>query len=530
LKRILWVILAVILVGAVFYTVASRKAPAVATTKKKPLVAVMAVQLGDMAEVLSATGKVEASAQVDILPKVEQRIVWMPFREGDRVTAGQVLARLDTTELSRQFDQARAEERVARAVLNDLMAGSRNEEVAQALALLRQAKAGQTRAEAQFRNLSTLYDSKNLPQQAIDDAEGKVRVNEAQLSAADASVEDAQRDLERVKQVVNIGGAPAQDLDRARTRVATALAQQRASAAAVTASRSALTHVRDLYAGPIPRRELDEAAGRLAEAKAAVTAATQRYQMLQNGPTGTQVSIARERLAQAQTKVASANTLLSYSTITAPISGAILVRQRQEGDMAEPKSPIVTIANQDRLLVRASLPDRDAARLRPGMPVRVVLDAGPARQQQLKVSRVYPAADPASRLVTVEIEIPKAASAPIGSLARLSFLVSQHRGVIVAPSDAVLPRPGDRWVAFVVGAEDKAEMRDVRIGLTENDKIEILEGLSPGDRLIVRGHEMLKDGAAVKVAPAKGKGPQGGKAVSPDGTKGGEQAGRRDGQ
>ncbi len=119
MKRILWSLLAVIVAGVGFYGIAGRKAPTAAPAKKQPLVAVMPVRRGSVSESLTATGKVEAAAQVDILPKVEQRIVSMPFREGDRVAAGQVLARLDTTEMDRQLDQARAEERVARAVLQD---------------------------------------------------------------------------------------------------------------------------------------------------------------------------------------------------------------------------------------------------------------------------------------------------------------------------------------------------------------------------------------------------------------------------
>jgi RND family efflux transporter MFP subunit len=317
-------------------------------------------------------------------------------------------------------------------------------------------------------------------------------------------MEDAQRDVDRVKHMVEIGGAPQEDLDRAQTRLKTVQAQHSAAQAALKASRASLAHIRDLYAGPIPKRELDDAEGRVEEAKEGVASATQRLQMLLAGPTATQVSVARERVSQAQAKVASAQTPLAYCTLTSPFTGTVVARLKQVGDMAEPKSPILTLAETSQLVVRASLPDRDAVRLRPGTPVVAEIDAASGKPMRLAVERIYPAADSNSRLVTVEIALPNGIQAPpLGSLTRLSFLATEHRKAIVIPSAAVLEHPGGKRVAFVVAKSGKADMREITVGIEQNDRIEALSGIEPGEQLVVRGQEALKDGMAIKIMPPK---------------------------
>ena len=535
MKRAIGVIVALALVGLGMYVVRGRSGKQTAPPKKQPLVTVAPVTLGNIAESLSVTGKVEPVISIDVVPKVEQRIVWMPLREGDRVQAGQVVARLDPTELSRQLDQARAEERVAAASLRDVLAGSRREEVAQARALLRQAQATQAKAEASLRNSRSLYTQRNLPQQAADEAEGKVSVSEAQLRSAEASEEDARRDTDRIRHIVQIGGAAQEDLDRAETRLKTVQAQRHSAEAALKAAKAALEHVRELYAGPLASRDLDDAQGRVAESQAGVAAATQKLEMLLAGATPTQAALAREKVAQARTRVASARTVLEYCTLRSPLAGVVVSRHLQVGDMAEPKAPILTIAGTAQMVVRASLPDRDAVRIRRGATALVSLDAHAGRPLRLRVARVYPAADANSRLVTVELALPPGrATAPMGSLARLTIPLAQHQHTVVIPSVAIQQYADGRRVVFVVGDGDTAELREVEAGIEQNDRTEVLSGVKVGERLVVRGQEMLRDGMAVKVMagkPGKGKKAAGGQgpedgATAPSRGAGVREAGR----
>ena len=515
MKRTVGIIVAIVVAAGGWWLTARMRGTAkdASPTKKAPLVAVTIAQKGSIAEALSLTGSVEARTVVDILPKLEQRIVWMPAREGDRVIAGQVVARLDSLEHQRQLDQALADVRVNEASLRDLQAGARPEEIAQAKALLEQATASQERGEALLRNLRSLYGQQGVPQQAIDEATGKVHVNESQARAADVQVADAELDLGRVRQVVAIGGTAKQEEDRAKTRLETARAQQRAARAALHASRAALEHVKTLYGGPIPRREIDEAEGKVREAKSAVQAAKEKLGMLRAGPTPTQVAVARERVAQASAKLASARVMLQYCSITAPLNGVVVRRHAEVGDMAAPRSPLLSIANTGQVLVRAAVSETDAARFRVGMAVFVAVDGQPGPPLRSRISTVYPAADPGSRLIMVKVPLPSSSGTPLlGSLARVSVLVHRSDGSVVIPSAATVQRAGGKRIAFVVGQDDKASEREIETGIETNDKVEVLRGIAAGERLVVKGQEMLKDGSAVKaMAPKTGRGKGAGK-------------------
>jgi multidrug resistance efflux pump len=250
---------------------------------------------GDIAHRIRATGSVAYAEETEICPKVEQRILSLDVEEGDSVVKGQVLARLDPTELEAQKGQARAEIRVAEARRVDLQARARGQEIRAA-------------------------------QAAIVQAEG-------QLDAAVSILEDARRDLERQRQLFAIGGASQQEVDYARTRVESAEAQK-------------------------------------GVAQAGLVAVRERLSLLEEGATRTQLALAGEQVAQSEARLAFWQSQADYCVVRAPISGVVTRRHQFVGDLASPRSPILTVANPARLVIRTSLPPDSAIRLRrcPSLP------------------------------------------------------------------------------------------------------------------------------------------------------------------
>ena len=411
---------------------------AAAAQKKTPLVEVAVVQRGDIARVLQTTGTVVSANEVQVSPKVEQRIIWLTVREGDRVTKGQVLARLDATELEAQSRQARAEVRVAQARLRDAEAGSRIQE--------------------------------------IRGAEAAVRQAEAQLASARSAAEDAGRDVERQRQLLAIGGASQQEVDHAQTRYEAARSQVEATEAALAAAR-------------------------------------ERLGLLREGAAQTQLALAREQVAQAKDKLAYWQAQAQFYVIRSPLSGVVTRVYQHTGDLASPKAPVLAIADTSQTMVRTSVTDTEAARLRLGQPVKVEVDALPGKDPlSLHITRIYPATDVGSRLVTVEMAAPMlAGKVTEGSLARLSVILKKKTDTVVVPANAIVARPGGKLVALVV-RDGKSEERLIQTGIEAGERVEVVSGLRPGEQLIVRGQERLKGGVEVKVKPPKGdKAPGGGK-------------------
>lgn len=585
------VIILVSVVGLVARGRGQPQAPAQEGAKAQP-VKVAPVETGDVILAHETTGTVAAATEADVAAKVEQRIVSLPYREGDPVQASAVLACLEDTEARRQVQMAEAEARVARAQLRDLLAGSRPQEIAQARATYEQARATEAKAAHAWRHAQEVYGQGGLPEQTIaaaeakvqvaraqvetatanldnarsnyryikeqveldaeprlrvQEAQGRLRTAEAQVAAAQTSVSDAERDLDRVTEMKRIGGAsqeavdkaqarletaraqlrvaeasrdtaregldraeeiyklraqPQQQLEDARTKQASAEAQLKAARESLQAAETDLSHVRRLYSGPIPQRELDDARARLSEAQAAAEAARQRLALLEEGASSTQIMVARERVQQAEAKVAAARVTLSYCTVRAPLSGTVVRRYLDVGDMAGPRTPLLTLATAGHLVVKAGISDRYAGQLFTGAPVTVtaaILD----KPLALTVTRVYRSADPKTRLMPFEASLPSGTRLPVGSLVQVRLVLEKAVGVPVVPSDALLARLGGKRVAFVV-EQDKTVLRSVVVGLEADGKAEIREGLRVGEQLVVSGQEMLRDKMPVKVGD-KGK-------------------------
>ena len=574
----------------------------------KPVVQVAPVTVGRIASVYRTTGTVSAATEADVAAKVEQRIVALPYREGDAVRGGAVVARLDDTEARQQVMIAESEVSLARAQLQDVLAGARREEIEQARAAYVQAQATERKAEQALRHARELYGAEGLPTQSIDAAWGKLKVAraqleaataawnnanqtyqhvkdqyeldaeprlrvqeaqgryktaEAQVTAAQATLEDARRDLDRVERMQAIGGAAQESLDKARTRLDTAQSQLTAATAARDAAKEGLDgaqeiyslaagpkqqlddartklqageaqlkaaqeaadaaerdyqHVLKLNSGPLPQREIDEATSGLAETRAAAEAARQKLAMLEAGPTPTQMLVAQERVSQAGAKLAAARMLLSYCLVTAPVSGTVIRRMQDVGDMASPRMPFLTIATRGHPVVKGAIPDRYARQLQVGLAVKIAPTAtGNGTSLAGAVTRIYRAADPKTRLMPFEAALPEGFALPVGAMVRLEVTLEEAVGVPVVPSEVLLSRPGGKRVAFVV-EDGKAVEKPVGVGIEADGRAEITSGLKPGQLLVVAGYQTVKDKMEVKVAkPGQqptGKGEPGGQ-VSP---------------
>ena len=472
-----------------------------AVQKKIPLVVVVPVQLGTITRTIETTGTVEPENSVAVVPKLEQRIVWMPFKEGDAVRRGEVVVRLDNAETADLLAAAQAEVSVAEARLRDVLSGSRPQEIAAAKAALGQAQSNADQAKKDLLHTKKLYGANGIPEQQLDEAQSRYDAALANVESAKATLQDAETELDRQKKMLKVGGVSQEDVDKAQTRYDVARSALDLANSALQAARSNLTHVQELNVKVIPRQKLDEAEARYASALSGVESAKARLDLLIEGASPTQISVAREQVRQARMKAETLRTQAGYTVITSPVNGVVTRTYLAVGDMAQPKQPIMSIAENGRTLIKAALSDREAGMVKTGQPA--IVEAGPgAEPLKLKLTRIYPSADPSSRLVPIELNLPKEAKLALGSFVRVKLVMEKHDNVVVVPSDAVLRKPGGKSVAFVV-EKNTAHARPVVTGIESGGKVQIVSGINPGEKLVIRGHEMLKDGAQVKAKQPK---------------------------
>lgn len=192
-------------------------------------------------------------------------------------------------------------------------------------------------------------------------------------------------------------------------------------------------------------------------------------------------------------------TRLGFATIDAPITGVITEKRIEEGDIVAPQTRLFTLADLSTMVVRVQVSELDVVDLREGDEVEVILDAFPDRKVVGRIRRVFPAADPATRLVPVEVALEGEAvrMARPGFLARTTFALGVHENVLLIPASALVRGTGSEAV-FVVD-NGKAFRRAVTSGLISQGRVEVTAGLAPGDIVVTVGNNVLQDGAEVRI-------------------------------
>lgn len=150
------------------------------------------------------------------------------------------------------------------------------------------------------------------------------------------------------------------------------------------------------------------------------------------------------------------------------------------------------------MVVRVSVSELDIVQIRVGDRVDVSLDALPNDTLQATVRRVFPAADPTTRLVPVEVALTSADGrrARPGFLARVRFELDPKPRARLIPASAIVSRGGGEGVYLV--ADSTVVLRSITPGLTAGGSIEILDGLDVGDRVVTLGANLLRDGGKIR--------------------------------
>lgn len=191
--------------------------------------------------------------------------------------------------------------------------------------------------------------------------------------------------------------------------------------------------------------------------------------------------------------------------ITTPIAGVVLQLARNQngqpvadGQKVNQGFEVARIAPTDRLIAEVDLVGPELSRVRTGQTVRIRHFAFEDVVMQGTVVRLSPSMDPGTHSFRVEVEVDNTLELlRPGMFVQASIISARHDDVAIVPRDAVTQRAG-RNVVFVIDGQ-RAVRRNVSLGITQDDKIEVREGVKPGERIVVRGLETLTDGTRVRV-------------------------------
>lgn len=212
----------------------------------------------------------------------------------------------------------------------------------------------------------------------------------------------------------------------------------------------------------------------------------------------------RTAFAAAAAQLDQIRTRRGYATVRAPVAGVVLEKRVEAGDAVGTQTRLFTIGDVSTMVVRVAVSELDVVELSAGSPAAVLLDAYPGRQLNGRIRRIFPAADPATRLVPVEVALESrdAAIARPGFLARVLFQLGAKQDVVLVPASAVVSGTGSEAV-FVV-ENGRALRRTVETGATSQGQVEIVSGLRQGEAVVVSGSSTLRDGSEVRVTAGPG--------------------------
>ncbi|HEX6959388.1 MAG TPA: efflux RND transporter periplasmic adaptor subunit [Ferrovibrio sp.] len=258
---------------------------------------------------------------------------------------------------------------------------------------------------------------------------------------------------------------------------------------------------------PLVRLDAAIARAQVSQARASIVLSRANFErareLFQRGA-GTQRALdeATAKLSSDEASLALAQAVLDKSTIAAPFDGVAGLRQVSVGDYVNPGQAMVNIESLDRLKVDFRVPEIYARLLAPDQAIRVRLDALPGREFEGRVYAIDPAFDANGRAAILRARLPNPdRQLRPGMFARVTLIVDE-RDALLVPETALLPSGTDIYVFRVV--DDKAVQTKVKIGLRRDARVEILSGLSPGDRIVAEGAMKLRDGQFVRLSQIRG--------------------------
>lgn len=402
-------------------------------------VAVVPASYRKQNKVLEINGSVEAWDPLAIGAEVNGlRIESVHCEEGQHVKAGQVLAELNSSVLRAQLEQERARLIANEAAYRKALQPNRDEDL-------------------------------NSWKAAVDQAESSVAQEEASLRSVKANSQNAQENTRRYQELRRVGAVSQMDADNAKTSALTAEAEVAAAERRVLVARFAAEQTK------------------------------QKHKMAVSGGRQEDIQIAKSAMDEIRARIHQLEAQIAQTVVRTPSNGLVVKREAHIGEITAAGKVLFKIVRDDKLELRASVPEIDLHLISPRQ--KVAISTGMQSQSGTftgVVREISPSVDPVTRHGMVKIDLPASPTIFSGMFLRGLVQLGEIEALCV-PMKAVLNRDGKTVVFIRVG--NKVVLREVRIAEPSHNYVEVIAGLKPGDEVVVAGAGFLKDGDIVTVVP-----------------------------
>jgi RND family efflux transporter MFP subunit len=212
-----------------------------------------------------------------------------------------------------------------------------------------------------------------------------------------------------------------------------------------------------------------------------------------------QVDALRGQLGAAKAQATGARAMLGYTRITAPFAGVITARMADPGALASPGVPLLQIDSAGPLQLQATVAESAISVVHKGMKIPITIDAAPSLDPAGSVAEIVPAADPASRSFLLKIDLPPSPQLRAGMYATAAIATGTREAIVVPRSATVLR--GSLPCAYVLDGNGIAQLRYVTLGTQRGNFVEVLSGISAGEKLVDDPGDRDLAGKHIEVQP-----------------------------
>ena len=445
-------------------------------------ITVAQVQTGDISSFITYSGTVNATADIAVTPKASGRITGVNVALGQQVNAGDVLFTIEDTDLALQVRQAQANLETAQATYDKTVGGAAQQSETQARQALTQAQQELSDAQTAYDmavsrsdNQSNLLSAKiNLDQaQAAYDRAVENHNNNTIITAAQVALDAAQTTLQQTQKLYEQGGATKQAVDQAQDAVKNAQAQYDSAS---TNARQALDTAKSQF--DLAQQQYNDA----------VWAQNNNQELVS----------AKSRLENARAALALAQEALNNATVRSPIRGQVAALDCHTGDMANPSATRVQIVDPTSVQVEIKVAEKNINTVYVGMPAKVAVASAGIDGFEATVSEISPSADVATGMFTVKINMDNSGGLfKAGMFADLRLVSGNNAGALTIPTQSILDESG-KSVVYVVNG-DKLQRREITTGIAQDDRTEVVSGLSNGETVVVRGKDFVDEDSKFKI-------------------------------
>ena len=498
------------------------------------------VEVGNIIQEVSATGQVKRGEEINLGFKSSGEIEEINVEVGQKVKEGQVLVKLDTTQLQIQLQEAKAILETAQINLSKLLAGASQEEIQVAKTTVDNAQTSLEQALQSLENIETqaeedlkavyedaliiiedsylktysafnvaelvqqtyfpldaqerleVRDNKDKIKQAANEIKAYLNTAKAvptngdidiALSVTEKALEDASDALKFIREICNepayrdmVSLGDKTSLDAQRGYILTALTNISNSEQAISLIKITNT------------TNIDTAQAKVSSAEGALKAAEDQLTLLIAGPRQEDIDLCQVQIKQAQSKVQLLQSQIRDAFLKSPFEGEVIRLNKKQGEQVQAMMSdiVISLIPQVSFQIEVDIPETDIGKVDLKDPCSISLDALPEIEFSGKIMEIDPAESVIQGVVYYKVKASLEAEEDKikpGMTANISITTDSRENVLILPQRAVIKKNGNKMVKIPV--KRGFQEVEVQTGLIGSEgKIEIVSGLKEGDRVI----------------------------------------------